>query len=280
MPSNKLKDNKARHYVNQSLGNIELFSGSFSNYVFKPHFHRTYTIIFVEGGAADYASGNNSLVIPSGRLVVFNPFEVHAGKKISKLLWKFKTMYVPEVFLKKAVEKIGGKASMPFFNQKEIFDEKIFNKGLNIFPNLVGGKEKLDAESLLIDFLGDLISKYAVAADEKESAFTNVDFKVVSKVKSYIHDNYLENFSIAHLVQLTGYDEFKLIKKFKYYYNLPPHQYLLNLRIEKGKELLLNRHSLTEVAYTLGFFDQSHFIRHFKKINGITPKQFASRVNA
>lgn len=53
-----------------------------------------------------------------------------------------------------------------------------------------------------------------------------------------------------------------------------PHQYILQRRIEKAKYLLQQgKLSIAEVAATVGFCDQSHFTRYFKRIVGVTPKQ-------
>jgi AraC family transcriptional regulator len=57
---------------------------------------------------------------------------------------------------------------------------------------------------------------------------------------------------------------------------LPPHEYVITRRVERGKQLLQGGAdiSLAEVAAQAGFSDQSQFSRHFKRLLGITPGQF------
>jgi len=64
-------------------------------------------------------------------------------------------------------------------------------------------------------------------------------------------------------------------KTFKSYTGLPPHQYMLQLRIEKAKMLLAN-HSLSikEVSQTLNFESAAYFSKLFKKKNGVSPELF------
>jgi AraC-like DNA-binding protein len=51
-----------------------------------------------------------------------------------------------------------------------------------------------------------------------------------------------------------------------------PHQYLVERRVEVAKSILLRDDvPLAEVAYRLGFADQSHFTRHFRRITGASP---------
>jgi AraC-like DNA-binding protein len=57
---------------------------------------------------------------------------------------------------------------------------------------------------------------------------------------------------------------------------LPPHQYVIAHRVEWTKELLQAGAavSLVEVALRAGFYDQSQFTRHFKRLVGVTPGHF------
>ena len=67
--------------------------------------------------------------------------------------------------------------------------------------------------------------------------------------------------------------------QFKRATGLPPHQYVIARRVERAK-LLLQREgdvSLTEVAARTGFWDQSHFSQHFKRLVGVTPGRFRMR---
>ena len=64
--------------------------------------------------------------------------------------------------------------------------------------------------------------------------------------------------------------------QFKKATGLPPHQYVIARRVERGKQLLQagTDLSLAEVAACAGFSDQSQFCHHFKRLVGVTPGQF------
>ena len=60
-------------------------------------------------------------------------------------------------------------------------------------------------------------------------------------------------------------------------FSVSPHQYLIQLRVNSARSLLSagsGEHSLAELASAVGFADQSHLTRHFKRIVGVTPRQF------
>ncbi|MNR27511.1 Transcriptional activator NphR [compost metagenome] len=63
---------------------------------------------------------------------------------------------------------------------------------------------------------------------------------------------------------------------FRRAFGLSPYQYLLQLRLQKSKEMLIAQPELTvkQIAETTGFLDASHFISTFRKAVGQTPDVF------
>jgi AraC-like DNA-binding protein len=55
---------------------------------------------------------------------------------------------------------------------------------------------------------------------------------------------------------------------------LSPHRYQTQLRVDAARALLAQGHQAVEVAGAVGFADQSHFIRRFKAITGVTPGRY------
>ncbi|MEW6734220.1 MAG: helix-turn-helix domain-containing protein, partial [Acidobacteriota bacterium] len=66
-----------------------------------------------------------------------------------------------------------------------------------------------------------------------------------------------------------------LIRAFRNEVGIPPYVYLTQVRIEKAKKLLAKGAPIAEVAVAVGFADQSHLNRFFKRIIGITPGRYA-----
>ena len=69
--------------------------------------------------------------------------------------------------------------------------------------------------------------------------------------------------------------ETQVIRSFSAAEGLPPHAYLVALRVERAKRLIRDGLSLADVADQAGFSDQSHMSRHFKRLTSVTPGQFA-----
>ena len=101
----------------------------------------------------------------------------------------------------------------------------------------------------------------------------------VKKVKEILNDGIGEKITLESLSSETGIHPVHLSREFPKYFNTGFGQYIRSIRVEKATHLLSNKHlTLSEIAYECGFADQSHFIRCFKDIAGITPLKYRNLV--
>ncbi len=80
------------------------------------------------------------------------------------------------------------------------------------------------------------------------------------------------NYSLTSLSDLLGVHPVHLSREFHHYFGITFGQYIRYVRVNKAFNLILNSTmSMTDVCYECGFYDQSHFIRDFKRIYKKTP---------
>ena len=70
--------------------------------------------------------------------------------------------------------------------------------------------------------------------------------------------------------------KYHFIRSFKAEVGLTPHQFQIQNRIRKAQRLIHETNTITEVALTTGFCDQSHFIKQFEKYVGLPPLTYKS----
>ncbi|MCP6275069.1 helix-turn-helix domain-containing protein, partial [Klebsiella pneumoniae] len=70
---------------------------------------------------------------------------------------------------------------------------------------------------------------------------------------------------------------FRLTRAFKAAFGLAPHAYLVQLRLSRARRLLADGLSPAETAAALGFADQSHLGRWFRRAYGLTPAAYRAR---
>jgi AraC family transcriptional regulator len=97
------------------------------------------------------------------------------------------------------------------------------------------------------------------------------------KVIDYINAHLEQDLSLIELAALVQMSPHYFSHLFKQSMGISAHQYVIRCRVERAKNLLLQGNaSIAEVAYKVGFANQSHLNRHFKRLLGITPKQILS----
>lgn len=96
----------------------------------------------------------------------------------------------------------------------------------------------------------------------------------VRRAQEYIEAHLTEDISLDTLAQIAAVHPVYLSRLFRQHVGLPPHAYQLEQRIQLAQQHLKAGMSSAEVAIEVGFFDQSHLLRHFKRHLGLTPERF------
>lgn len=97
---------------------------------------------------------------------------------------------------------------------------------------------------------------------------------LTSAAVAYIRSNYSRRVTLRDLEKETGSNTFRIIRAFRRDLGTTPHAYLIELRVARATELLLEGEPAAEIASEVGFVDQSHLTRHFKRQCGKTPGRF------
>lgn len=99
-------------------------------------------------------------------------------------------------------------------------------------------------------------------------------YRRIVQAKLFIDCNYAKKIDINDIADESCYSKFHFIRTFKDIYGKTPHQYLTTVRIEKAKELLEAKTSVTETCFSVGFDSLGSFTVLFKRRAGITPSEY------
>lgn len=100
--------------------------------------------------------------------------------------------------------------------------------------------------------------------------------RALNRARSYIAENLGERFTLDDLARQAGVSRFHFARLFRVSTGDSPMAYLLKSRIERAKQMLLHeQRPVCEIAAALGFCDQSHLTRTFRRMTGVTPREFA-----
>ena len=100
----------------------------------------------------------------------------------------------------------------------------------------------------------------------------------IKKTVQWMKDNLNESISIKDLANQINTTEKTFTRRFKKALNISPLHYLINLRIEKAKELLISTHkSFSDITCEVGYFDENSFRKIFKKETSFNPREYRTR---
>ncbi|MBE9192530.1 AraC family transcriptional regulator [Gloeocapsopsis crepidinum LEGE 06123] len=95
------------------------------------------------------------------------------------------------------------------------------------------------------------------------------------QITEYINAHLEEDIKLADLAELVGISQFHFSRLFKQSMKVSPHQYLLQQRVERAKQLLkTTKYSVVEIALQCGFNSHSHLSKQFRQLTGMTPKAY------
>jgi transcriptional regulator GlxA family with amidase domain len=95
------------------------------------------------------------------------------------------------------------------------------------------------------------------------------------RVREYVQVHLSESVDLSMLAGVAGLSVHHFAREFKQSAGVTPHHYLIQRRIERAQQMLVQTElALAEIAYAVGFSDQGHLARHFRGLVGTTPRDF------
>lgn len=274
MCNKKLKD-ETKMWQSNEFGHLECLKANYVTHSFARHTHEGFAIGVVERGVEVFNYRGKLNRAEKGEIILINPAEVHDGSGANKDGWGFRIFYADAKILHRAAMEIAEKrVDLPTFKNPVVKNKVISDKLLYLHRRLETSVSTLERESLIMTTFADLIT--AEAQDAPPIKNFDGEPKAVSRAKTYLEENYMENVSLAELSAFSYLSQFHLIRVFKKHTGFSPHAYLEQIRINHAKELIKSGLNLIDTAYELGFVDQSHLNKTFKKYAGMTPGQYSA----
>ncbi len=115
---------------------------------------------------------------------------------------------------------------------------------------------------------------YPIATPQDQEAY----FRELAPVIRHIDGHYTEKISMEEMAGLAGLSSTHFNRQFQALLKMSPTEYLQKRRVQEAQRLLTESEgSVGEIAIASGFYDQSHFTRHFRKVTGLTPLAYRKR---
>ena len=138
--------------------------------------------------------------------------------------------------------------------------------------------ERMYGEALSTALAVHLLRGYSAAVPRPKRECGGLPPEKLVRAVEYIEDQLNTDLTVSGIAQAVCLSPYHFTRLFKESTGQSPYQYVVEARVRKAKELLTTgKFSISEVAYDVGFVDQSHLTRHFKRIFGLPPRDCSNR---
>ena len=197
--------------------------------------------------------------------------------------WRISGRYEPIILtldtalVGRMAREVGTGEQPELISRYENEDQKAARIALTLRDELAEGCPggRLFGEGLATALAVHLLTRYAVHPAKLKEYVRGLGQSDLSRVLDFIGDCLADDLSLDDLAATVALSPYHFSRLFKQSTGQSPHQYVLARRVEKAKDLLrAGRLTVGEVAQAVGFYDHAHFIRHFKKATGLTPRAY------
>ena len=245
------------------------------------HMHPFTEIFFITSGQGTFQIGDEVVSVKESDLILINPNCSHTERSVSSSN--------PLEYIVFAINNLAIGISPSTLNEDNSKDSlntyKILNfnkKKSEILYNLNTLIKELEEKNLNYELAcKSILTLFLIQVMRNTSSdiFITENFEKVNiecmKIKNYIDSHYSENITLDFLSNLTYVNKFHLVHLFTKEMGISPINYLINRRIDESKNLLITtNYSIRDISSIVGFSNSSYFSQMFKKIAGISPKDF------
>ncbi|MFF4396020.1 helix-turn-helix domain-containing protein [Streptomyces sp. NPDC001480] len=251
---------------------LDLLTACFDTHVYAPHAHDEYTIGVTTGGceAIDYRGG----LIRSGpgSIVVLAPGEMHTGGPADPCDgYSYRALYAESSLLTDGT--LGG---LPHFCEA-VLDDPELSTALHVtHTELSACPDPLETESRLPWLLTALARRHSTARAVNDTV-PGADH-IAHVVRDRLADELLAPPSLADLAAELDLSRYQLLRAFRTAMGIPPYAWLAQHRVARARRLLETGLRPAEVASLVGFADQAHLTRWFRRVLGVTPAAYRTSV--
>ncbi len=232
---------------------------------FPPHRHRSLALGQVLSGSREIAFSDAALPLHPGQVYAILPGEVHSVRPLSPDQQSYQVLCVrlPAYGLPETLAWQHGAETRP-----AVRDDAEVSARLNrCLAALAPPLPQAEAAPALAALLAYLAENYLAPAANTVSAG-------MQQVKARLEQDYADPLDLETLEAQAALSKYHLDRRFHEEIGLPPHAYLIQVRIRQAQDMLADGHTVIETAHALGFHDQSHFTRFFKRHVGLTPAHY------
>lgn len=243
----------------------EVFHARFADHVYPMHTHDSWTLLVVDEGMVRYDLDHHEHGAPRSVVTLLPPHVPHNGDAVTPGGFRKRVLYLNTGQID--VDLIGRAVDRPVLH-----DPRLRHRVHQLHLTLARPGDELEAQSRLAlvreRLAGHLLDRLGTPPPVR-------DRRVARELRELLDGHVVEGITLREAARRLHTHHTHLVRAFGREFGMAPHQYLTSRRVDLARRLLLGGMRAPDVAAAAGFYDQSHFSRHFKRVVGTSPGRYA-----
>ncbi|MFL5880493.1 MAG: helix-turn-helix domain-containing protein [Actinomycetota bacterium] len=258
----------------------EVFHAHFVDYAYPPHVHDAWTVFIVDDGWIRYDLETRARGAGGERVIILPPHLVHDGRAATGGGFRKRVLYLSADVLP---ERLIG----PAVDRPDIHDPALLRAVHALHRTLDEPDDALEAEARLalvgdrlLAHLGDPPTGIAGGSQRLLGSHPSAvpgghPGRLAGDLRDLLDQRLFDRTTLAEAGHELGASPSHLVRSFTGTFGIAPHQYVTARRIDAARKRLLGGEPVALVAAGVGFYDQAHFTRLFKRHVGTPPGRYA-----
>ena len=244
----------------------EVFHARFVDHVYPSHTHDTWTVLIVDRGAISFDLGRHHRGASGAEIAVLPPHVTHDGRSGANDGFRKRVLYLD-------VGLLGSDLIGRAVDRSTFVDTTLRRNISRLHDALANRDDALAGEALaaeVVDRLGEHLRGLPAATSPPAPPR-----QAGHDLRDLLDEHLTVPFSLARAAAILGYHPTHLTRSFTSEFGASPHAYVIGRRIDLARHRLLAGETPAAVAAAIGFHDQAHLHRHFRRHTGTTPGSYA-----
>ena len=244
----------------------EVFHARFVDHAYPAHTHDTWTVFIVDEGAIRYDLDASHRGAVGARVTLLPPHVVHDGRAARTDGYRKRVLYIDTEVLP---QRLSGRA----VDRPDVEDAWVVRRFRTLHHVLSAPHDPLEAESLLGTMCERILSHLEGVDPPPLGPPQGV---LATQLRDFLDARRFEPVTLAEAGRALHASPAHLVRSFGRAFGIAPHRYVMGRRIDAARRRLLDGEPVASVAVGVGFHDQPHFTRQFRRHVGTTPARYAA----
>ncbi|GAA4464688.1 AraC family transcriptional regulator [Phytohabitans houttuyneae] len=263
--------------VDDGCFELDLLTASYRRHAFTRHAHATFAIGVVVSGQEEFHYRGELRRAGVGSLAILEPDEPHDGRAAAEEGWSYRVLYPSEDML------LDGHPIRPTFPDPIVHDPRTVHLVRAAHEELTAGTDPLAGHSKLAWAFQAVVHRHGLAGRASSGApppraSDRAAVRKVTQVRERLLADLRRPPNLRALAAAVDLSPFHMLRVFREATGFPPHTWLVLERVCQARHLLAAGLSPVQTADAVGFADQAHLTRWFKRVTGVTPAAYRNSV--